>query len=326
MGDYMKFSLELLPNEPIKDIVQIIKLAEDIGFENVWITDHYNNRDVYEVLAIAGYETSTIHLGAGVSNPYVRNPVTIAAATSTLNEITDGRAIIGIGPGDKATMETLNLSWNKPVKTVKDAIVSVRKLLNNEKLEQGAFLSGTAPIENEIPIYMAAQGPMMLKASGQVADGCLINASNPKDFEVALPLIKEGIAKSDKSMENYLYAAYTACSVDENIDAAYNQSKIVVAFILSGAPDVVLERHNIKKDVATKIREALSEYDFKTAGSLVDKEMIDAFSVCGTPDDINIKIEEMESLGINEFVVGSPIGKDRVKSLKLLEDSINSFN
>lgn len=93
----LKFSLELLPNEPIKDIIEIIKTAENIGFENVWITDHYNNRDVYEVLAISGYETSTIKLGAGVSNPYLRNPVTIAAATATLNEITGGRAIVGVG-------------------------------------------------------------------------------------------------------------------------------------------------------------------------------------------------------------------------------------
>ncbi|HIH35381.1 MAG TPA: LLM class flavin-dependent oxidoreductase, partial [Methanosphaera sp.] len=159
----MKFSLELLPNEPIKDIIEVIQFAENIGFENVWITDHYNNRDVFEVLSIAAYETSTIKMGSGVSNPYVRNPVTIAAATSTLNEISDGRAILGVGPGDKATMETLNLSWDKPVKTVKNAIVSIRKLLNGEKLEQGAFLNGTKKVENKIPIYMAAQGPMMLK-------------------------------------------------------------------------------------------------------------------------------------------------------------------
>ncbi|HIJ15445.1 MAG TPA: 5,10-methylenetetrahydromethanopterin reductase, partial [Methanosphaera sp.] len=207
----MKFSLELLPNEPIKDIIEVIQFAENIGFENVWITDHYNNRDVFEVLSIAAYETSTIKMGSGVSNPYVRNPVTIAAATSTLNEISDGRAILGVGPGDKATMETLNLSWDKPVKTVKNAIVSIRKLLNGEKLEQGAFLNGTKKVENKIPIYMAAQGPMMLKGSGEVADGCLINASNPKDFEIAIPLIKQGISKAKKSSKDFNFAAYTAC-------------------------------------------------------------------------------------------------------------------
>ncbi len=321
----MKFSLELLPNEPIKDIIETIKLAEIIGFENVWITDHYNNRDVFEVLALAAYETSTIKMGSGVSNPFVRNPVTIASATATLDEISEGRALVGVGPGDKATMETLNLSWSKPVKNVKKAIMMIRSLLNDEKLEQGAYLSGIKKIEKEIPIYMAAQGPMMLKASGEVANGCLINASNYKDFEIAIPLIKEGIQKSNIKSD-FNFAAYTACSIDQNVDIAYNQAKIVVAFILGGAPDVVLERHNISKDVAVSVKEALANYDFKTAGSLIDKNMIDAFAVCGTPEDISSKIENFDDLGINEFVVGSPIGKDREKSLKLLEDIINSFN
>lgn len=321
----MKFSLELLPNEPIKNIIELIKIAENIGFENVWITDHYNNRDVFEVLALSAYETSTINMGTGVSNPYVRNPVTIAAATATLNEISDGRAIVGVGPGDKATMKTLNLSWDKPVKTVKEAIISIRTLLDNQELEYGAYLSGIQKIENKIPIYMAAQGPMMLKTSGEVADGCLINASNPKDFEIAVPLIKEGINKANKSIDDYHFAAYTACSVDNDVKVAYNQSRIVVAFILAGAPDVVLERHNISKDSSLAVREALSNHDFKTAGSLVDDNMVNAFSVCGTPEDIQDKVGVMEELGINEFVVGSPIGKDRIKSLKLLEDVINSF-
>ncbi len=322
----MKFSLELLPNEPIGDIVELIKLAEDIGFENIWITDHYNNRDVFEVLAIASYETSTIKMGSGVSNPYVRNPVTIAAATTTLDEISNGRALVGVGPGDKATMETLNLSWKKPVSTVKKSINDIRSLVNGKTIEQGACLSGTSKKQDYIPIYMAAQGPKMLEASGEVADGALINASNPKDFEIAIPLINKGLEKSHISKDKFNYAAYTACSIDTDMSKAYNNAKIVVAFIIAGAPDVVLNRHGISLDVASKINEFLSVHDFKSASNLITEDMINAFSVCGSPDEIMNKIEVLQNIGINEFVVGSPIGKDRIKSLKLLEDVLNSFN
>ncbi len=322
----LKFSLELLPNEPICDIIELIKIAEDINFDNVWITDHYNNRDVFEVLSLASYETSTIRMGSGVSNPYVRNPVTIAAASATLDEISDGRALVGVGPGDKATMETLNLTWKKPVSTVQNAIRTVRTLLNGGKLEQGASLSGIKILQDSIPIYMAAQGPRMLEASGTVADGTLINASNPKDFEIAIPLINKGLERSEIDCKDFSYAAYTACSIDEDINTAYNQAKIVVAYIIAGAPDIVLERHDIPIEAGKKIKEALSCYDFKTATSLMTNDMVNAFSVCGTPDVINTKIEELENLGVNEFVVGSPIGKDRVKSLKLLEDIVNSYN
>lgn len=322
----MKFSLELLPNKPINEILDLIKLSENIGLDNVWITDHYNNKDVFEVLTIAAYETSTIKMGSGVSNPYVRNPVTIAAASTTLDEISNGRALIGVGPGDKATMETLNLKWNKPVKTVKQAVSTVRTLTNGDKIDSGACLSGTSKVQDAIPVYMAAQGPRMLEASGEVADGTLINASNPKDFEIAIPLIKKGLTKSSIDESDFSYAAYTACSIDNNIQSAYNQAKIVVAFIMSGAPEIVLNRHNVPIDLANEVKTCLGKYDFKKASSLITNDVVNAFSVCGTPDDIMNKIEVLQDLGVNEFVVGSPIGKDSFESLKLLEDVINSFN
>ena len=322
----MKFSIELLPNESINNILELIKLSEDIGFENVWVTDHYNNKNVFEVLAVAAMETSTIKMGSGVSNPYIRNPVTLASSTTTLDELSNGRALIGVGPGDKATMDTLNIQWNKPVKTVKEAVLTIRTLINGGKTESGAYLSGTKSVQDSIPIYMGAQGPKMLEASGEVADGVLINASNFKDFEIDIPLVEKGLKKSGKSSKKFSMAAYTACCIDLDTNKACNQTKIVVAFIIAGSPEVVLERHNVSIEVAQKIKDALARNDFKGASTLVTDEMVHAFSVCGTPSQIQEEIEVLEKIGVNEFVVGSPIGKNRVESLKLLEDVINSFD
>lgn len=322
----MKFSLELLPNEPINDLLELIKISEDIGFENVWITDHYNNKNVFEILAIAARETSVIHMGSGVSNPFVRNPVTIASATTTLDEISNGRALIGIGPGDKATMNSLDIQWKKPASTVKNSVELIRKMMNGEKFYNGASLTGTAMVQDNIPIYVGAQGPRMLEISGEVADGTLINASNPKDFEFAIPLIKKGISNSSNPDKDFNFAAYTACSIDDDVNQAINQSKVVVAFIIAGSPDVVLKRHNIPIDAADIIKNHLANNDFKSAIASVTEDMVEAFSVCGSPDEINEKIDVLDKMGVNEFVVGSPIGKDRIQSLKLLEDVVNSFN
>ena len=322
----MKFSLELLPNESIDSLIELIKVSEDIGFENVWITDHYNNKNVFEILALAARETSTIHMGSGVSNPFIRNPVTIAQATTTLDEISNGRALIGIGPGDKATMNTLGISWNKPLATVRDAVNIIRDVMDGKEVKNGAVLTGTSSIQDKIPIYVGAQGPKMLELSGQIADGSLVNASSPKDFEHAIPLIKKGISQSSNPDKDFNFAAYTACSVDEDKNVAFNQTKIVVAFIIAGAPEVVLKRHNLSIESANLIKDYLSRNDFKSAIASVTEDMVNAFSVCGTPSQINEKIDVLEKMGVNEFVVGSPIGKDRIKSLKLLEDVINSFN
>ncbi|MDO5826366.1 MAG: 5,10-methylenetetrahydromethanopterin reductase [Methanosphaera sp.] len=322
----MKFSLELLPNEPIDNLLELIGIAEDIGFENVWITDHYNNKNVFEILALAARETSTIHMGSGVSNPFIRNPVTIAQATTTLDEISNGRALLGIGPGDKATMNTLGIKWNKPLSAVADAVKLIRDVMDGKEVKNGARLTGTSKVQDNIPIYVGAQGPKMLELSGKIADGSLVNASSPKDFEHAMPLIRKGISNSANPDKDFNFAAYTACSVDEDKLAAFNQTKIVVAFIIAGAPEVVLNRHGISLESAGMIKEYLSKNDFKSAVATVDEDMVNAFSVWGTPSQINDKIEVLESMGVNEFVVGSPIGKDRVKSLKLLKDVINSFN
>lgn len=322
----LKFSLELLPNESIDNILELIKIAEDIGFENVWITDHYNNKNVFEILALAAYETATIHMGSGVSNPFIRNPVTIAQATTTLDEISKGRALLGIGPGDKATMNTLGLSWNKPLGAVREAVNLIKDTMDGKEVKNGAKLTGTSKVQDKIPIYVGAQGPKMLELSGQIADGSLVNASSPKDFEHAIPLIKKGISNSTNPDKDFNFAAYTACSVDDDKDTAFNQTKIVVAFIIAGAPEVVLKRHGINVEKANMIKDYLSCNDFKKAVSSVDEDMVNAFSVWGTPSQISDKIEVLQNMGVNEFVVGSPIGKDRVKSLKLLEDVINSFN
>ena len=95
----MKFGIEFVPNEDLNKIVERVKLAEEVGFEYAWITDHYNNKNVYETLALIAKETETIKMGTGVTNPYVRSPAISASAIATIDELSDGRATFGIGPG-----------------------------------------------------------------------------------------------------------------------------------------------------------------------------------------------------------------------------------
>ena len=286
----MKFGIEFVPQIPLKELVRLVKIAEDVGFEYAWITDHYNNKNVYETLALIAAETETIKMGPGVTNPYVRSPAISASAIATIDEISEGRATFGIGPGDKATFDALGIEWTKPVSTIKAAIADINTLLAGEKTEAGAALGGVKKVQDAIPIYMGAQGPKMLETAGEIADGVLINASNPKDYEAAMPMIKKGLeaAGGDKAFD---VGAYTATSIGPDSDAAKNAAKIVVAFIAAGSPPPV----------------------------------IDAFSVCGTPDEFIPKIEGLAEMGVTQYVAGSPVGKDVEESIKLLGEVIASF-
>lgn len=321
----MKFGIEFVPNEPISKIVKLVKLAEDVGFEYAWITDHYNNKNVYETLALIADGTETIKMGPGVTNPYVRSPAITSAAVATLDELSNGRATLGIGPGDKATFDALGIEWTKPVSTIKDAIATMTTLMAGGKTEGGAQLGGVKAVQERIPIYMGAQGPMMLKTAGGFSDGALINASNPKDFEAAVPLIKEGAAEAGKSISDVDIAAYTCCSIDDDAGKALKAAKIVVAFIAAGSPPPVFARHGLPTDTGAKFGAMLAKGDFGGAIGAVNDELMEAFSVFGTPAEFVPKIEALGKMGVTQYVAGSPIGPNKEKSIKLLGEVIDNF-
>ena len=318
----MKFGIEFVPNQPLDEIVKLVKLAEDVGFEYAWITDHYNNKNVYETLALLAANTETIKMGPGVTNPYVRSPAISASAIATIDEISEGRATFGIGPGDKATFDALGIEWTKPVSTIKAAIADINTLLAGEKTEAGAALGGVKKVQDAIPIYMGAQGPKMLETAGEIADGVLINASNPKDYEAAMPMIKKGIGDQAKDFD---VAAYTATSIGPDSEAAKNAAKIVVAFIAAGSPPPVIERHGLPEGFNTQMGDFLAQGNFGGAIGAVTPEALDAFSVCGTPDEFIPKIEALADMGVTQYVAGSPVGKNVEESIKLLGDVIASF-
>ena len=304
----MKFGIEFVPQIPLDELVRLVKIAEDVGFEYAWITDHYNNKNVYETLALIAANTETIKMGPGVTNPYVRSPAISASAIATIDEISNGRATFGIGPGDKATFDALGIAWDKPVSTIKAAIADINTLLAGEKTEAGAALGGAKKVQDAIPIYMGAQGPKMLETAGEIADGVLINASNPKDYEAAMPMIKKGIGDQAKDFD---VAAYTATSIGTDSEAAKNAAKIVVAFIAAGSPPPVIERHGLPEGFNTQMGEFLAQGNFGGAIGAVTEEALDAFSVCGTPDEFIPKIEALADMGVTQYVAGSPVGKIR---------------
>ena len=318
----MKFGIEFVPQIPLDELVRLVKIAEDVGFEYAWITDHYNNKNVYETLALIAANTETIKMGPGVTNPYVRSPAISASAIATIDEISNGRATFGIGPGDKATFDALGIAWDKPVSTIKAAIADINTLLAGEKTEAGAALGGAKKVQDAIPIYMGAQGPKMLETAGEIADGVLINASNPKDYEAAMPMIKKGIGDQAKDFD---VAAYTATSIGTDSEAAKNAAKIVVAFIAAGSPSPVIERHGLPEGFNTQMGEFLAQGNFGGAIGAVTEEALDAFSVCGTPDEFIPKIEALADMGVTQYVAGSPVGKNVEESIKLLGDVIASF-
>jgi len=324
----VKFGIEFVPRDPYWKIVYYAIQAERGGFSNLWITDHFNNRNVYVTLTTAAIYTDKITFGPGVTNPYMVNPVLTSQALATLNEMAPGRVVLGMGAGDKTTLESVGVEMQKPLAAIKEAIDIFRKITSGESVAYQGEVFKTAGAKflfkprGAIPVYVGAQGPKMLELAGKIGDGVLINASHPKDVEYAVGSVREGIRQAGKNADQVDVAAYTSFSVHEDLKKATKAAVPVVAFIAAGSPQVLLERHGIDVQKAGEIKTALKANDWGKAFASVTPEMIEAFSVCGTPDLCIERINELLKSGISQFVVGSPIGPNVREAITLISEKI----
>jgi len=323
----LSYGIEFVPgNVNVKQVVNYCKLAESKDIDFAWITNHYHNRHCYPTLAAIAQATTTLKMGPGIMNAFTDTPAAMASFLCTLNEISDGRAVLGIGPGDLSTLPKLAIQPEKPVARLEEAIAVIRKLCAGEEVKtpemqffkyEGAKLTGVnLPGKKGIQVYVGAQGPKVLDLAGRVGDGALINASNPKDFQVAIPIIKAANEKVGK--KGFDVGAYTAMSIDRDVKKARNAAKIVAAFIAAGSPPDLLTRHGLDLNNVAKIKAALSKFDFKTVGELVSDKEIDAFTIAGTPEIVKQKCDDLTKAGVTQIIFGSPLGPDMTNSIRLL--------
>jgi len=301
--------------------------AEKGGFSNLWITDHFNNRNVYATLAAASIYTNRMTLGPGVTNPYMVNPVFTAQAVATLEEMAPGRVVLGIGAGDKTTLDTVGVEMRAPLVAIQESIEIIRGMLNGETVSYQGEVFRTAGAKflfktGKIPVYVGAQGPKMLALAGRIGDGVLINACHPRDVEYAVSCVKEGVKQAGRKLGEVDVAVYTAFSVHQDLKKANKAALPPVSFIVAGCPPQLLERHGISVEKAREIKEALKANDWGRAFSEVTPEMIDAFSVCGTPEMCTERIAELLKSGITQFVVGSPIGHNVREAIDIVSYEI----
>ncbi len=324
----MYFGLEFVPMDLYWRTTYYAIQAEKSDFDYIWITDHFNNRNVYVSLAMIAAYTDKIRLGPGVTCPYLVHPIMTAQAVASLNEIAPGRVVCGLGAGDKTTLGMVNIRQVSPLSAVRETTQAIRFVSSNQKvkLDGKVFRIQEAKmnfsVSNEIPIFIGAQGPKMLALAAEIGDGVLINASHPKDIRQAFNSIRKGIEKVGKKPESLEVAAYTSFSVHNKADKALQAAIPIVAFIVAGSPKPVLEGHGIDSEDAKKISDAISQANWKEAFSSVTTKMVEAFSVCGTPEECVEKIEELRKLGVTQFVMGSPVGPKMRKAIKTVRDEI----
>ena len=317
--------IELTPEIPVDEVADLGARAEAAGFDAVFASCHYNNRDPFLSLGRVAAATDDVLVGPGVANPYDTHPVKLASQAATLDELSDGRAVFGIGAGDASTLANLGVERDRPLRRVLESFKVAQDLWAGERVDHdGTFAARDAGLNYEpssIPVYVGAQGPHMLRMAGKHADGVLVNASHPRDLSWSADRVAEGAEEREVDGDVDV-AAYASVSVAEDEAAALAAARPPVAFIAAGAAPPVLERHGIDEDRAGDVGAAIEAGEFETAFGLVTEPMLDAFCIAGTATQV---AEQVAAAGehVDSIVAGSPLGPDQREAVSLLADAFD---
>jgi 5,10-methylenetetrahydromethanopterin reductase len=315
--------IELTPEYPLDRVVDLAERAEDAGYDAVFTSCHYNNRDPFQALARIAKRTDGVALGPGVANPYETHPVALAARVATLDEGSGGRAICGIGAGDRSTLRALDVTRDAPLNRVRETMEVARALWRGEQVtHDGTFAATDAAlnfaerVRDDLPVYVGGQGPDMLRMAAKHADGALINGSHPDDLAWAAERIAEGRAARTKNAGPFRALAYASVSVAADAEAARSAARPPVSFIAGSAAAPVLERHGIDRERAAAIGEAIETGRFTDAFDAVTPAMVDAFAAAGTVDTVADRLASLLE-HVDGIVVGAPLGPDLERAVSL---------
>lgn len=303
----MKVSLGVYPNQKPADVIRSAKLAEDLGFDTLWMLDsHLLFREVYTMFGAIGALTSRIKLGTAVTNPLTRHPTVTASAFATLAELTDGRANLGISVGDSA-LKAMNLEPAK-MAVLADTVRRIRSMLEGEAV---SFAEGEVArlhhVGREVPIYIAATGPKMLHLTGELGDGCiLMNGVAPDLIKAAIDLLQEGERQANRPVGTTKTVVWAACHPNPEA-VKYNVARAILRSIPGPISDLT-------REVAEKVKK---QYNYEEHGSaeahfanLVPTELVERFAFSHSAEFIASQIDELAAIGVDEVVLAIPFAPD----------------
>ena len=220
--------LLLYADYSLAELVELGRLCEQLGYRSFWYTDIRFGRECYVGLSAVASRTRRLLLGPGVSDPYTRHPAITAATIATFDELSGGRALLGLGVGGQGFRE-LGIERKLPVAALRETVEIVRALLRGETVNlQGKVISlaearlAFEPVRAHIPIYFATHGAQVSKLAGRIADGVLVaNTLHPRMFELYLKQIREGMAHTGRTPESFDLGLRVEACISDDGEAAF---------------------------------------------------------------------------------------------------------
>jgi 5,10-methylenetetrahydromethanopterin reductase len=307
--------------DPPNEYAALIRRIEELGFDAVWVADSsLHARYVWSYLTIAALNSTRLKLSTGITHPFTRHPAVNMNAWATLDEVSGGRAILGIGAGDRPVLE-LGMK-PAPIDAVRQMVELCRALAMGDTVTyEGKWFSTRDarlqfPGRKAVPIYIAASGPKALRLAGEIADGALVQVGTaPACINYARDQIAQGAGT--RGLADFDLSAMVYGSVKYDRDEARNDARPFAAWIPQTVPLycklVGIPPEDVRAVQANyRAGELMKAHD---AARATTDAMIDHFTLAGTPAECRQKINDLLSAGATS-VTFFPMGEDRPGTLE----------
>jgi probable F420-dependent oxidoreductase len=308
----LSFGVTVLPDPPSSRFFELIELAEQHGFEYGWTYDsHILWQESYATLPLAAARTSKIKLGHFVTNPGIRDPTITASWYATMQDLSNGRMVMGIGRGD-SSRRVVGL---KPVRVaefearcqmIKD-LMNGRKVDWNEKELELTWVRKELP---EIPMWIAGYGPKALAVAGRVADGVIIQLADPVIIQWIMDVARKAAEEAGRDPAELKCIVGAPSHITDDLADAREQVRWFPAMVSNHVMDLI-EKYGWESDIPEALTDyvkARKFYDYKdhsrvgaAHGEFVTDEICDRFCVLGNVEQATEKLKELESVGVDQF-------------------------
>ena len=293
-------------------IVNCVKLAEELGYESAWVAEGHGG-DQFAILAACATATSRIQLGTAITSAFVRSAPTIAMAAMTVDQLSQGRFILGIGSSHKVQVEPEHgLIYTKPLTRVRETVELVRALISDgnvhyhgETLNVENFELWFTPHRKRLPIYLSAVFPKMTELTGEIGDGLILTRSTLESGAKMREHLIAGAARSGNDGAGRDGATMPIVSllptaIGDSKTEACNKLRPGFAAYTGYFPRYAkMTAEQGFAAEAEAIVEAWARGDHDAAAAAVSDALIDASGIAGTPAECRAKLEEVRASGID---------------------------
>ena len=342
----MRFSYQLLPEQPLDELLNTLELLDQLGYWACYSADETYHKDMWGLFAAGAARTSGLRLGPEVSGIILRDPTLVAQQIATLDELTNGRAELVFSTGNFALLEQHHVppeQTQRPIQRLREAHEVMTRFLTDGRIDfQGDFYSysglftAARPRQSPFPIKLGGmRGPRSFELAGEIADGLHTAAAYSREaLDFTADAFRRGATNAGRDWETLDLADNMLGAIAEDAHVAREAARVLTAFYLSSMPPELLLRNGVEPaDVAPAIA-AFNAGDVQRAIALTPPEVGDALSVAGTARDWIEKIErDLRPSGFNHllvtfadpFLVESWAGLS-IDSLPSLDDQIRLFH